>query len=41
MFDGHLDSPLVCGAEAPPRRCEPPLPEASRLALGQFAEPNS
>lgn len=34
----HKVSPVICGAEAPPRRCEPPLPEASRLALGQFAE---
>ena len=32
-------SPIICWAiRQPPRRCEPPLPEASRLALGQFAE---
>jgi hypothetical protein len=38
ILTGILISPVICGAAAPPRPCEPPLPEASRLALGQFAE---
>jgi hypothetical protein len=37
MFEGHLDSPLICGAEAPPRLCDPPCPE-EQAGIGPISQ---
>jgi hypothetical protein len=37
MFKGHLDSPLVCGAEAPPRLCDPPCSE-KQAGIGPISQ---